>query len=461
MQREIPDVFYPEYNRFLNTLRYTGYGINALGSVAGSYLGKRTYDYMVRSTPTELYGSNAGSVAGMEYERSNASYSGPIDQDVNAQYIAAVRHTKSRYGRKRKRNLKNAWYEIKKDDATVYSRFQSFANNGFAEGLGTYPLSYVKRNSQKSLFPAYAFRLTSLPESLWYKPPGSVPLSTTINPVVGYRLVATKPALNTPAVYSWSAFDHDARQANPGGNGVKGVFHITETAGGAVGGAAQSFRGFRHQYSDIKMTFYPQTALPCTYRVYLCKWKMEYPAWPFSDVLSVQGVLPIYSHNQSDGSEKQLQVTSMWDKYWSGKLLHPHNTQKTETGNELPFTVLREEKFYIPARDGDDRPIIRTLKKFFFQNDRQYKMLNERVTATTNALTVGTYDYYQDKEPSGAAILQPEDEVWLMVTCDQYKTREADIVDSSSPTFDLVIQNKHTYQPSDLENGFNDSVVKP
>lgn len=416
-----------------------------------------------QNMPRSYYGvSDIASAADNMVTNSTSYASGSYEQNENPQYVATVRNTKSAYGRKRRRNLRNAWRDIEKSRSTVLSRFQSFPNVGLASAIGTYPLVFEDlTDTVNKEFPCYVFRLTSMPFGKYQ--PDAATTAIAYQPVVSYRLKSLQTVANGADEYYFSR-DIDSYQLNPGGTGKKNVFQEIERTGDtlSLGTQDDGLKSFRHEYSNIKMTLYPQSDLGCTFTVSLCKFKPEFPAWPYSSAFPQSSTTPIDIYKHSDpivNSQKQAAVTAMWDKYFSGKLKHPHNTMRTPTGTERPFTVLREESFFVPSRDPGDGPSTRVLKKLFFRNDRSYNSLTPR-TGIQEGLgigagnVVGTYQYYQVPVGElGSPMCRPEDEVWLMVTASGFKPRTGPSPSPANvayPSFDICIENKHSFLPSDI-----------
>lgn len=428
-----------------------------MGDFLFSGLGNTGFANMQSSTqsyPGELIGSQRISrkITGPTMTYSSAT------QNVDAQYVASVRNTKSSYGRKRKRTLSAAWRDIERSRRVIHSRFQSFATGGLAVGLGTHPVVYEAPldDLANEQLPAWCFRLSSLPNGRYWSDISGP--ATQLQPLVAYRLTSTTagPIATTGKQYAWSNSINNDSQLNPGGSGKLNIYQEIDRSGEAL--TSTTLKSFKHEYSDVKLTFYPQTALPTTYNVYLCKWKPEFPAWPYSQGYrdNTNTVETVYAHNALLAvSQKQADVTAMWDRYWSGRLLHPHNTKRTQI-KELPFNVLKHESFLVPARDGADRPVIRTLKKFFFRNDRVYKSETLRRDVEDNNLPAGSFEYGQYSAVSGSPMCKPDDEVWLMITASGFKKRTNSapltLPTEQFPSFDIVINNKHSFKDNDIDD---------
>lgn len=397
-------------------------------------------------------------------------------QDV--QYIAAVRNSRSKYGKKRRKNLRNAWYELNKGTEKIWSRFQTFRDNGFADAIGPVPCTLTQQTGGNLRLPFYAFRLSSLPCGYT-----ALQTNTQLTPIVGYQLVREPPPV-PPAtgdrVYKWQRLDNSVL-TNKGftDSTLVNMYDVYESRGtseypvGASGAKNQNVPdcvGFRHEWSDIRMTMYPQTKLPTDWTVRLVKWKDDLPTYPPSEGWTANGTATtVYSHTYAASGQRAADVTTMWDSYFGGKFLHPNNINnsvQTDYG-KLPFVLLRTEKFYVPSREQTtaDAPA-RLLHKFFFRNDRQYNSTLNTQTIIENPATVASYNYIDSNKVSSAAVADekpwqsspfttPGDEVWLVIEAKSFKEFRDQAypkVDAEVPTFDLMIRNCHSYRPGDVSS---------
>lgn len=368
------------------------------------------------------------------------------------QYVAAIRNCRSRYGKKRRQNLRNAWLELNKDKRTVWSRFQTFKLNGFADALGPFTAAFVNTGTYVQL-PVYCFRLTSFPQARVLGP-------SNIDgaPMVMYALTRSTFG-SSNAVYTWQRVN-SAIVNNERGNGNQvNTWDVYKADGESK---TNVLHGFRHKWTDIKMTFYPQTKLPCDWTVRLVKFKDGLTYYPPGEVIDSENNPTIIYNSVGPTAPESADVTMMWDSYFGGKILHPHNTQPVSTSayGKYPFVPLRTEKVYVPAREQttNEAPT-RVLYKHFFQNDRHYDSRIQSDARFDNPSTVGSFTYIDENKIDGTKIESsplavPQDEVWLMVEATGYKTSTTDAIlgtpTTEYPTFDICMKNCHSYQEGDL-----------
>lgn len=372
----------------------------------------------------------------------------------DVQYIAAIRNTRSKYGKRRRKNLRNAWHEINKDKVLIWSRFQAFRNNGFAEALGPFNNMFVNTGSYVAM-PIYAFRLTSFPTSEQSTVSG---FAGPVSPLCMFQLTRT-PFGNSNPVYSWSPVNAALAAAETGTSNQINTWDVYRATGDGSQGM-KILHGFRHEWTNIKLTFYPQQGLPTDWTVRLVKFKDEIPGYPNSVGRKPDDSTQlVYSAPNPASGQRASAVTMMWDEYFGGKILHPHNTQpvsKTDFG-KLPFVPLRTEKFYVPAREQtiEDAPT-RVLHKMFFRNDRHYNTRSHADLRADNPSTVGFYEYIDENKQFGdnaeaSPFVAPGEEIWLMVEATGYKTSGTAPPPLSTlyPSFDICMRNLHSYQEAD------------
>lgn len=342
----------------------------------------------------------------------------------------------------------------------MLSRYQTFADNGFANALGSLSIKGVNSAVGIKMFmPVYCFRLSSLPA-------GEQAFTTTpqqLSTITGYRLYRDLPSASN-AVYRWQEIS--STQLNNTGSDVQtNCTNITDYKGPVFSNTRLQLTGFRHDWSDIKMTMYPQTQLPSEFIVRLVKFKEDLPCWPDSQGLDSAGnKVNVYETSGGTLEDRNAAVTTMWDDYFGPKLLHPHATNNAQTTayGKLPFVPLRTERFYLPAREQTNAEApIRLLHKHFFRNDRHYNSTVQNNVRDYNRDVVDSYNYY-DNNKLGARgneyspFTIPGDEVWLMVEAVGYKKQVTSDdsgvypVTEEYPSFDIVIRNKHSFMESDM-----------
>lgn len=431
-------------------LQVAYYGSAVAAAGISSYLGKRKRD-MPR---TDLIRDSA---------MSEATGYGQERNIENVNYDAAIRSSRSRYGKKRRRNLRNAWYELNRSTAKIWSRFQSFSDNGFPGHIGPFPC--VKSDTlTKTYYPMFVFRLSSLPSALFTNGNNNVSLRT---PLVAYQLYSN-PNGFTNRRYEWERIDN-SYHTNKGSTVSENAYTVVNSTRPSTATTSNVFTNrFRHTYSDIALTLYPQQQLPTDYTVRLVKFNEEQTCFPPGEGYVGQTVTISQDYVQPSfpvGTEQVENTTQQWDRYWAGKLLHPHNRDTcmgSSAYGKLPFIPLRTEKFYLPSLEQTTGADTRLLHKFFFRNEREYNSKIVNTIVGDNDATTDSYNFYRNKnaEPTDASpYCTPGDEVWLMIDAVSFK--RADVhpvaVGSSYPSFDIVIRNCHTYD----EESNSRQVVQP
>lgn len=461
----IPDQLYDDwrYQQYLLGAA-TDTFISAAGQVAAvglsSYLGKRQRG---ANMPKSSYGMNS-----TMSEATTAQVGGE-----NVQYIAAVRNTDSRYGKKRRKNLRNAWFELLKSRQVTKSRIQAFATNGFAEAIGPFDLRYNNVPTVNAILPVTIFRLTSFPVA---KQANGTSVWQQFQPMCAYRLQRSVEGA-TDAKYTWNNLNAAGFWPNRGTDTIANTWDVFQTNGGDMRTPENptALKGFRHDWTSVKMTMYPQTQLPCEFIVRLVKFKPELPDWPASDGYRAPATVEsIYSDVGGAAGERISETTMMYDSYFGGKILHPHNTQSVakSPNGKLPFKILREERFYLPAREqtNPEAPT-RLLHKFFFRNDRHYNTRQSKNIRNQNLQTLANFNYIDENKTSFNAsadcspFVSPEDEVWLWVEAVSFKRFETTASDPSQgapnvPSFDIMMINSHSYTEGDTD-GYDPQQTGP
>lgn len=396
-----------------------------------------------------------------------ATITGKRQAQQDVQYVAAIRNSRSKYGKKRRKNLRNAWRELEKDKTSIWSRYQIFRTNGFAEALGPMPcVMHRAADTASSYMPFYAFRLSSLPIGAQSTPGFN---ERALKTITGYRLVRNPASGSSNPVYYWAKIPNALITNNGAPNNHLNTFEVTKQTG--MGGKGDTYlkrvpivNGFRHEWSDVRMTFYPQTSLPTDWTVRLVKWKDDIPTYPPSAGYVNDNTYTeqkVYEHTNVPSGNRASDVTNMWDSYFGAKFLHPHNTNPssaTEYG-KLPFVPLRTEKFYVPAREQTTTEApCRLLHKFFFRNDRHYNSATQRKIVNENLNTVGKYTFIDENTRPDAdntsPFVTPGEEIWLTIEARSFKINSTSGEDNAptaaDPSFDIMMRSKHSYKNSDV-----------
>jgi len=383
----------------------------------------------------------------------NMSYGSGMPGISNPQFVTSIRGSKSRYGKKRRKNLRNAWYELNKENNWRLTRWQTFADQGFTNGLGPIPCStWTPFLSDSKHLPCYAFRLTSTVGEL------KQPSNDTVNivdPIVPYRLTFD----TVPNAYGWLPMNENYIQNyNPGGLVRRWNNDVIEDSGVAPNGA---LIGFRHMWSRARMTFYAQTNTPTVWTIRLVKFRADLAsAGPASQARRSSDNVTINVYPDGiQGVQKEATITDMYDHLFSGGSTHPNMKQRRRNDDGegyQPYSVLKTEKVFVPAREVTDGTAgVRISHDLFFRNDRHYKT-NASYDNVDQGNTVGSYDYYDTADTMTACpMVKPEDEVWLMITNECYTQEFATVDDSfqqastNVPTFDMVLENKWQWNATD------------
>lgn len=449
-----PSVRTRNWSDFWDDLGFGFAGTTTLGTgITGAYLANMNKRKATNQAPSQYRKFFKGNPMGPK------SVGG---EDV--QYIAAIRNTKSKYGKKRRKNLKNAWYELNRAKSMVWSRFQAFRQGGFAAGIGAIPTTYVDTGSFVGL-PMFCFRLTAYPTAVQALS-GS---NQTLSPVCMYQLTRS-PLGTTNAVYTWSPISGFLVNSETGDNNDSNrlnkinTWDVYRAEGKNIDLEANLDRtlihSFRHEWTNYKLTFYPQTGLPTDWTVRIVKFKGDIPGYPQAEGKNPDGDrVPVYTPNAVAIGQRASAITMMWDSYFGGKILHPHNTQPVSTTEygKLPFVPLKTEKFYVPAREQTTAEApTRVLHSSFFRNDRQYKTLSAKDIQNFNTNTLGTFDFIDENQDfdipdTSSPFPVPGEELWLMVEATGYKRfTTAQDPSAAVPTFDFCFRNCHSMTDRDF-----------
>lgn len=425
---------------------------------------------------------------------------------VNPQYVSRVRHTRSSYGRRRKRTLKYLAYMQEKDYIPVKSFFQTFRNNGFQQGLGSLRMEPIATQDGPTgisdvykRFPMFCFDLTSFPEAHYTgtrfalstpTTPDTQYHSTLCRPIRGYQLQC-QPGIglalkNEMRNFKWVPI-HKADNATNSTNDF--ASQITELKG-EFNKDHQYISGFRHDYAKIQATFYPGTSLPCKWHVALVQFPTRSGMNTAPPMEYYDGTDYYYTYSTSmmtDADTVNNAMDNCWRKFFSGKLVHPNlkddvigYENKNQAGPTYPFKILRHETFDQPARDNpsfggsENESGLRILKDMFVRMDKWYRgyVFTKEYAETQEkeySTTASAYNHYtaqstarRDVSPFG----DPSKQVFLCVWCTHYKTSEVSAAASDTqydqttvtetpnasqyPSFDIRVEMKHTLATDNL-----------
>lgn len=365
------------------------------------------------------------------------------------QFVSQVRNARSKYGRRRRHNLKNAWYELDKNRTYYDWTWQTFKNNGFQSATGPITACYNRSSEGASaVLPAMAFRLSAFPGA-------NVARNNVAYPELAYRLLQENPNVTSgTSFYKWERISSGEVQNNPQG-GVHYNNPLVTKITGQETGLLENLQGFRHHWSRCDMTFYPQNNIPTKWHIYLCKWKADNNSWPESECRTNTGAL-VTEHFHPDEGTRNSVLADQWTSYWQGKILHPNNKESRQSNQsgKLPFNILKHDIIDVPARNSNDQ--IRVLHRLFFRNDRQYKTgKNLALDARAYNNQNGTFNVRVDEDANTFGLFpDPLDQVWLLITCECFTTTDFISLgniptNGSVPTFDIKIRAKCSVLESD------------
>jgi len=386
---------------------------------------------------------------------------GDAEQYEDPNFIVGVRNSKTAYGKRRRRDLKNAWSELDKSRATVVTRYQSFADDGFANGLGTHALVYNPTyepggvgTGVKQIFPMYAFLLNAYPSCRYTTVGGTA--NVVFKPRIGWNLRRLPNVSGTErGTYYWDQELVTANLANHTSSppNTNSIVALT----GWDPADQRWIKGFRHIWSDIRLTFYPRNSLATHVDIYLAKFKEEDCAFPFSVGCDNAGTdTTVYQHTQLPASEKLQLTAAGWDAHFGGTMTHPHNTNENPDKTNRPFKILKHERLFLPARsfEGDDgRPTVRVLKKLFWRNDRRYDTRVPQGTLDTQADLVGSYEHgAATAREQSCPFPRVDDQVFLIIEGAPYGAQG--LTPGTAPTplhisFDICMRNKYETRMGD------------
>lgn len=460
---------------------------------AGLFLGGFAYDQFKSNVP---FKSDQMPLDRMINPPVKRSYNSGIKAGQNEQYVSTVRHHSSKFGRKKRYTLKRARREINSEQFQLISRFHTFVNDGFQQGLGGQNLSYTKVTEVAGpglavFFPFIIYDVTSLPTA-------ESPYGNGCYPIRGYQLIARNvSAGNTDAEiqkFGWvprlKTNQSVSHMIMPSGTAAddwniavpvesQGHYKHFKTMQWASNPNthAPHAQGFTHNWSDIKMVMYPQTELPCVWHVALVSFPDSIIERSDADVSAGEGEplqtagpqgyymqsssanLPEakyategYSGQRFGQSNSEKNLDNRWQKFWSGKLLNPINRDISGAGtlnptdNRLPFKIIKHESFYQPPRDhvAFGGKAQRLIKKLFYRREWTFSSTRSYSQAPQGD-AINQYNTVQVRKEratneNSSPFPEPQEKVFLAVWCEHYKAREANVsVIDSSGTVDAPL----------------------
>lgn len=425
----------------------------------------------------------------------------PGDVPSDRQYTAYVRNSKSRFGRKKRFTKAVIKRELKQDDFTLRSRFQEFySDNGFAAGLGGISCTYRTPNTNVGdvigVFPFHIFDVTSLPCAFEG--------ATVAMPIRHYTLgfhttnfsarefnrfgwVPRKAGTETPAAQIDASYANQNIAVIQNTNG----YHPNDTAHFNL--RVPTAKGFKHEWSNIKLVMYPPEGMPVKWHVALISFPDSLvngnnltTAGPglgysssgvYASKLGNTSTYSIYNPRSASSEGDGNNLDLRWQKFWSGKLLNPINQDQAginpdnpTNSNDLPFKIIKHTSFMQPARDNPDfgGNAQRHIHKLFYRRDWQFSPAAD-IEQEDIGEAMGNIDKVQLQATAGVPNFRsspypkPSEIVYLAVWCECYKSFangfDADSVRDSArtqvaaePGFDICVQMKHSMNTHNMSS---------
>lgn len=420
----------------------------------------------------------------------------------DAQFVSVVRHHSSTFGKRKRYTIKKIKHELRESDILLKSRFQTFQDNGFQNGLGGRNLNLAVPilDAQAGAFPFHIWDVTSLASGV-----ESSFLSAAL-PVRGYQLMfnTTNASAKEYVRYGWLPMDHAQNSVgvnfpltagNMGNSNIAINVEKTGELGNTLTFPSSTMKapyasGFKHDWSDIRLILYPQEDLPV-------KWHIALISFPDNLVnnetttndqliLSSAGPPQTYYYNSTDTNDRTAttydarrttngaghdNLDYRWQKFWSGRLQNPINRDEAGVGTlnpsdaSLPFKIIEHEAFYQPARDNPSfgGTAQRLIKKLFYRRGWQFPPSSGIAQQELNGDAMMNLDTVQLHNTqslvrTSSPFPSQSEAVYLAIWCESYKTRSGtaytmteykdqafeNLTNGSFPSYDLVVRMKHT-----------------
>lgn len=437
---------------------------------------------------TQEYGSKP-----MDCEAGMGATSKPDDR----QYISIIRSQRNRFGRKKRFTKAVIKHMLTRDQFVVRSRFHTFQDNGYQNGVGGVQITMKEPNANDKCgtFPFMIYDVTSLAGAAY---------DTTglVLPVRQYQLAysTSNSALKEYKTFGWLPMTRMNRSASDmldqtnGAFGGRAVAVPVETHGYhpnqrpfQIGTGNITYlpyaQGFTHNWSNIEMIMYPQSNIPVKWHVALINFPKRLlkgdsgecvTAGPPLEYYSQGGVqasllsTTAYDARRTSNSDATDNLDLRWQKFFSGKLFNPINRDTSAVGadmsmgNGLPFNIIEHESFMQPARDHPDfaGTAQRLIKKLFYRREWEFNPTKglqaaKQGDALANFATVQTNSNSSAAGSRSSAYPNPNEITYLAVWCEHFKTttngrtldEEAvsfNLGGPDLPSFDLVVNMKHT-----------------
>lgn len=425
---------------------------------------------------------NRGAWYGAMYKGMNAPKPGlnGNERPGDAEYVAQYRNQRSTFGRKKRYTLRKIKRELRQHDTQIFSRFQTFKENGFQDGIGGQICSFVEFQNpaaKEGFFPFQIFDVTSLYGGLMHDKLSRRADRPTM-PIRAYQLgfnVSNQDAREYHR-YGWLPLN---KTVNSAAHNIRPAALIPQSTFDEVNVAVPTdttrmegsvnfplaadlhvprCEGFTHCWSDIQMVLYPQTSLPTKWHVALISFPDDLvpnisdsppatagpPLTHFekstinNEMITFPNLGPDEAYSVKRSAAQQNEdydnLDYRWQAFWSGKLQNPINRDTSAsrgpnaTDSRLPFKIIKHESFMQPARDNPQfgGQAQRLIKKLFYRRDWTFPPSEnasgpqiEQGDALMNLNTIQTANGSYDIHSSPYP--KPSEIVYLAVWCEHYK----------------------------------------
>lgn len=403
----------------------------------------------------------------------------------NEQYVSVIRHSRDRFGRKKRISKKYMVKKMKENDVKLRSLFQQCEPGSFTAGFGTIGLPNVESQAPAGamqLLPVQLWDITSLPQAMYSA------VDPTSHTAVSYKAMPLRhhvlTAENSASVSGIKAKNFRWVTVNAGKTAK-----VTNVDGPELPPATvtdnkwfPNAKAFKHDWTHVKLCFHAANGFPCRYHMALVTfptvngqyWGPDQAYLEPTDTISYQRIAKYGLSNNTVNSNETYMSDQAWNMWLSGRLKHPllaHNVfDNADDVKHIPqpFKILKHKSFYLPAQDHPEfsgTGGIRVLEDFFYEKDWHYTITENDLGVTRatllNNLTHENQPTAYDTYTSSSPFAPQSPTVYLMVWAEHYKSRISSdqtiqqiqkgtvLHDSNDPTLDIVLRMKHTISEHD------------